>query len=235
MTEHLARLDAAVEQHGPAGLVSELRICVQRAWRERTIFVLTAMGRCTDVNDQVGLARADASSVIADALAAYPHDRLIACAGLCALSRCWGGGTPPFDSDWVPTEAIVNAILDAAQHHKCDLLVQQAALRLIKVHVNSRHQLVQAPRTVETVACAMRAFPRDDTIQTWGAEAVCAINGIEPTDWVEAHGEASYTALRVTSIQLAMTAPRPSTVLVNGVAWQDKLLQLFPRMRSQAK
>lgn len=187
------------------------------------------------MRDHVTAHQARGAEACIGALGAFPDDAMVAQAVLCALFRCWGGGTAPFDADWVPTASIVKAILDAAQRYKDDMLVQQAALRLMKLHTNSRLQIVQAPRTVETVAHAMRAFPQDNTIQTWGAESVCALNGIEPSDWVKAHGEASYMALRVTSIELAMTAPRPSTVLVNGTDWQDKVLQLFPRLRSQEK
>lgn len=228
----MSAFDAVLEEHGAAGLVTELRVAIEQKLRVRTVTLLSAMIRIDKLADHVAVHEARAAEVVISALTAFSNDAMIAQAALCALFRCWAGGIAPFDSEWVPTADILSAVLGAARDHASDLLVQQAALRLLKLHAVSGLQLVLAPSVVQVIAHATRTFPRDETIQSFAAEAICALNGIEVADWVEAHGQSKYEAFRLASLELAMKMKRPSSVRINGRDWQDTVLNLYPRLRS---
>ena len=142
---------------------------------------------------------------------------------------------PPFEAPWVPTERLVTAVLTSMPRHHADRLTVSAGVRLLKMHALSSQRLVLAPQVLTAIAAAMRSYPHDDTVQHWSAEGVVALNQVEPADVIAAHGQASYDAMCLTSIHLALTALRPATLLISGTAWHDIILQQFPRLRSQTR
>ena len=190
------------------------------------------MVRCTDVNDQVALARADASSVIADALAANPGDRLTVCAGLGALDKCLS--PDEHATDVQTTRRMVQTCMDAIGIH-ADLIVHQAAVRLLKRHALSNHNLLLAPQAIEAVQRATRTFPADDTIQFYAAQAVVGFCSIEPADVARTFGQSGVDLLSQAAIAVAMAAPQPSELLIRGRPWSEVILSLFPRLRSEAQ
>ena len=227
--QHLALLDAAIAHHGPDGLVTELRVCVQLAQRERAIFVLSAMVRIADVNDKVALSRAGAAPIIIDALAARPRDELVVSAGLCALSRC-----SEDESDAQTTRLVVQSAIDAIGRH-ANLMVHQAALRLLKRHALGNHNLMMAPEVIEAVLHATRAFPADDTVQFWAAQAAIGFCSIEPHQVVSTHGQSGFDRLSQAAIAIAVAAPRPVEFLIRGQPWTEVIFTLYPRLRSQTQ
>ena len=230
---HIALLDAAIEQHGPAGLVAELRVCVQRSQRARAVFVMSAMIRVTNINDQVALARAGAASAVADAIAGHPSDKLTVCAGLGALDKCWPSGEGAHDAQ--TTRRVVQTAIDAIRAH-VDLIVHHAALRLLKVHALSAHNLVLSPQTIHAVQRATQAFPSDDTIQFYAAQAVAGFCSIEPADVIHAHGQSGFDLLSEAAIAIAVAAAsQPTELLIRDRPWTEVILSLYPRLRSQAQ
>jgi len=224
-------LDAAIAQHGPTHLVEQLRACVDNRLRERAIFLMSAIVRCTGVNDQIALARADAASVLVTAIAANPRDRLTVCASLGALDKCWPSEVA---NDEPTTRRIAQCCIDAIAGH-ADLHVHQAAVRLLKLHSLSNQNLVMAVEAIEALQRATRAFPADDTIQFWAAQGCVGYCSIEPDDVISTHGQSGFDRLRQASIAIAVAAPHPTELLIGDRPWNEVILSLYPRLRSQAQ
>ena len=91
------------------------------------------------------------------------------------------------------------------------------------------------PSVLAGVARMMRSFREDETIQHYGAEALCALNGIEVRDVIAAHGAVNYATLYVTTIEMATLAPHPVTLMVSGRPWNALIMELYPQRRSQAR
>ena len=227
-------LDAAVAQHGPAGVVAQLRGCVDGARRERAIFLMSAMVRCTSLNDQIALSRADAASVLVEAIAANPRDQTAVRAALCALSKCWPSEEA---NDAQMARRVVQSCIDAITSH-ADLHVNQAAMRLLKCHALSNQNLAMAPQAMEALQRATRAFPADDTIHFYAAQAVVGFCSIEPDEVLSAHSQSGFDRLSQAAIAIAViaiAAPQPTELRIRGRPWAEVILTLFPRLRSQAQ
>ena len=224
-----ARFDAMLRQYGTVGLIEQVKTSSEHQLEHRTALFLAAMVRIDTMQDHVAAHR----DVVADAVIRFPSSLPVARASLCALSRIWGGGLTPFNDTWVPTTKIVSTILKAMAAQANDLLTQQAGVRVLKMHTYSSFSLIKAPDVMDATANAMRNNPHDETIQHWGSELVCAINGMEPSDIVKAHGELGFQRIAVTSVELAVAMPRPPSLLVNGRPWQDVVLSVHPRLRQR--
>ena len=228
-------LDALLATRGPQGLCDDLRDATAHSLHDVAVMYLSAMMRIDALTDHVAAHQARSAEAIADALDCWPQSLHLNTIALGALFRVWGGGVPPFEASWVPTERLVSAVLTSMQRHHTDRLTVSAGVRLLKMHALSSQRLVLAPQVLTAVAAAMRSYPQDDTVQHWSAEAIVALDQVEAADVIAAHGQASYDAMCLTSIQLALTALRPATLLVSGTAWHDMILQRFPRLRSQTR
>ena len=229
-------LDSLLAKHGAAGCVRELEQSARHGLRARTMLFLGALMRTDATEDHVAVATAGGAHAITNVMTTiFPGDLAVESLCLGALFRVWGGGVAPFDRVAVPTAVIVQAILDVSARHKANLHIHQAALRLLKLHCQSSNMLILAPAVMSVVARAMRAFPSDDAINHYGAEAVSALNGVEPHDVTSVHGQSSYLGMCSLSIELAMRAARPTTLFVAGKPWHDQVMRLYPRLRSQAR
>ena len=71
-------------------------------------------------------------------------------------------------------------------------------------------------------------------MQHYGALVVVGLSALEPADVARAHGDLGCAAIAEASVRLALTTPRPATVRVGGSDWQEAVLALHPRLRSQA-
>ena len=231
----MASLDALLAMRGPHGLCDDLRDATAHSLHDVAVMYLSAMMRIDTVTDHVTAHQARSAEAISDALDRWPDSLQLNTVALGGLFRVWGGGVPPFEASWVPTERLVSAVLTSMQRHQADRLTISAGVRLLKMHAQSSQRLVLAPQVLTAIEAAMRSYPQDDTVQHWSAEAIVALNQVEPADVIAAHGQASYDAMCLTSIQLALTALRPATLFISGMAWHDMILQRFPRLRSQAR
>jgi hypothetical protein len=215
-------------EHGTRGLVRALVRATARADERATARLLGALLTLDAPPDRGAARGAGAERAVAEALAAFPASRAVAGTALGALARVWA-----FD-DAADTERLLDATLAALARHAGDALLQAAGVRLLKLHVRSAQQLVATPRVLAALERAMLALPADDAVQHWGAEAVVALNGIEPAALVKAHGALGYGAIAEASVRLCLATPRPATLQVGGVDWQAKVLAVHPRLRSQA-
>jgi hypothetical protein len=130
----------------------------------------------------------------------------------------------------VAAECLVTLVLDETAHYQDVLLLQQAGLRVLRMHTASQ-QLLLAPSVLTVVGRAMDTHRSDDTTQHWGAETVCCLASIDPADLIRTHGQDQYAAMRRLFVQLAVNADRPATLLLDGTPWFDIVLQLYPRDR----
>ena len=224
--------DALLATRGPQGLCDDLRDATAHALHDVAVRYISAMMRIDTLTDHMSAHHARSAEAITDALHLWPDSLELNAVALGALFRVWGGGVPPFEASWMPTERLVQAVVAAMRRHQADHLATSAGLRLLKMHTRSAQRLVLAPQVLAAVADAMRAHPQDETVQHWSAEAVVAICANEPTDVIAAHGLVQYSDMGVASIQLALAARRPATLFIAGSAWYDKVLELFPRLRS---
>jgi hypothetical protein len=219
----MCAVDALVAQYSATDLVSQLRLATDRCQRERTALLCGALIRIED-----DAARVDGAEVVANAISKFPTDKIVVGVALGALSYSW---PPPATS----TKRVLNIVMEAMARFKTQLLVMQAGVRILKLHSASNQQIVLAPSVMKTVYGAMQSFPHDDMINHWGAQVVSMLNGIEPEEVIRAHGNMNYTAMHVQSIALAITAHRPTTLVLNGTPWHDLILDLHPRLRSQVR
>jgi hypothetical protein len=231
----IASLDALLATRGPHGLCDDLRDATTHSLHDVAVMYLSAMMRIDVLFDHVVAHQARSAEAIADALDCWPQSLQLNTVALGGEFKVWRGGMPPFHAPWVPTERLVSAVLTSMQRHQTDRLTISAGVRLLKMHAQSSQRLVLAPRVLTAIAAAMRSYPQDDTVNHWSAEGVVALNKVEPADVIAAHGQASYDAMCITTIQLALTTLRPATLLISGTAWHDMILLQFPRLRSQAR
>jgi len=133
---------------------------------------------------------------------------------------------------WVPSLSdhhILAAVLDGMAMHRSAI---RLGLDLLRFHVAGPNQLILAPKVLVAVNRVM-CCNTDNMTRHIASMVLCMLNGIEPDEYVSAHGEFNYDHLKRTSIELAIVAATPVTLLVRGVPWNVKMLQLFPRLRSQ--
>ena len=150
-------------------------------------------------------------------------------AALCALAHIW-----PIELPWEPMKTILDAVLQAAARHKTDRLIAQATMRLLKLHTQSLSGLVLAPQVLERTTRIARALHDDDSIAHYTAETVVALATVEPADMIRAHGQATYLTMSTTMVALATNAPQPATLILGGQPWSQRVLSLYPRLRSAA-
>jgi hypothetical protein len=229
----MASLDALLATRGPQGLCDDLRDATAHSLHDVAVMYLSAMMRIDTLTDHVAAHQARSAEAIVDALDRWQDSLELNTVALGALFRVWAGGMPPFEAQWVPTERLVQAVMAAMQRHQADRLTVSAGMRLLKLHARSTQRLMLAPQVLAAIADTMPMYPQDDTVQHWSAETVVAICANEPADLITAHGIVQYDAMCVTCIQMALTARRPATLFVAGSAWYDKVLELFPRLRSR--
>ena len=221
------------QQAGTVSLVQTLGVANQHRIPQLADTALRAMMHITTRADQLAAHNAGAAMVITECLHTFSTSLGVTRAALVAgLYRAWGGGLEPFHDAWVPTAAVIKAIVAAMKRFPADLLVQQGGVRLLDCHARSRHRLVETPSAVEAVASAMRTFMHDGAIQHLGASAIASVNGIEPSDLKRAHAKAGCDAIHVTSIALAVSSP-PS-LQIGGRPWQEVVMATYPRLRERA-
>lgn len=220
--------DALLHTHGGGGLVMQLRVATQHRLRTRCIQLLSALVRIDNANDVLSAHTNRGAEAVIHALEAYPRDLMLTQSALCALAHIW-----PIEP-WVPTQRIVKAVLEAAARHKTDQLIAQATMRLLKLHAHSPSQLELAPQVLEAVARIARAFDQDETVAEYAAHTVVAMAGIEPAALTRAHGKATALSVTATIVQLAVNARTPPALVLGGRPWNDRVLSLYPRLRSAA-
>ena len=219
------------QQSGPAGLVAQVDLATQHGLTQLAETALRAMTHIQSLADRRAAFQANGPMVIAQCLATFPNSLPIAHAALTAgLLRAWNGGVAPFHG--APTERVVKVVVKAMQTFKTALVLIQGGLRLLKLHTSSQYHLVETPAVVETAAAAMRRWPADMTVQHYAAAVISAINGVEPKDLKEAHGEMGYNSIAVTSVALAVSMP-PS-LQIQGQPWQQLVLTCYPKLRLRA-
>ena len=231
----MASLDALLAMRGPQGLCDDLRDATAHSLHDVAVMYLSAMMRIDTVTDHMAAHQARSAEAIADALDRWPQSLQLNTVALGGLFRVWGGGVPPFEASWVPTERVVSAVLTSMQRHHADRLTVSAGVRLLKMHAQSAQRLVLAPKVLTAIASAMHTYPDDETLQHWSAVSIVALNQVEPADVISAHDQASYDAMCITSIQVALTALRPTSLLISGTPWYDTILQKYPKLRSQCR
>ena len=218
-------------QHGPAGLVQRVDFAMQHSLPQQAELCLRAMIHMDSLADRRSAFNAGGPMIIAQCLTTFHHSLPIARAALVVgLFRSWNGGVAPFHG--APTQQVVKAVVKAMQTFRTDLVLIQGGLRLLKLHTSSQYRLVETPPVVETAAAAMRRWPADMTVQSFGAHVFAAINGVEPKDIKEAHGEMGYNSIAVTSVALAVSMP-PS-LHIQGQPWQHLVLTCYPKLRLRA-
>ena len=223
---------ALFNQHGPAGLVRQVALSTQHGLLQNAEAYLRAMIRITTRADHRRAHRAGGALVVTQCLLSFPTSVAIARAALIAgLYRCYGERHYPFHTSAEHTTTVVKAILATMKAFNADYLTISGGLRLLKCHVLSRHELVEAPAVVEAAAAAMRTFPNSLPIQTIGAHVLVGYNAIEPCDIRSLHGEAGYNSIAVTSITMAVASP-PS-LRIGQESWQTVVLKCYPRLRSR--
>ena len=221
--------DALLHIHSGGGLISQLRVATQHLLRTRCVQLLSALIRIDNPSDVLAAHNNRGAEAVIDALQAYPRDAMVTQAALCALAHIW-----PIELPWEPMKTILDAVLQAAARHKTDRLIAQATMRLLKLHTQSPSGLVLAPQVLETTTRIVRAFQDDDTIAHYTAETVVALATVEPADMIRTHGKATYLTMSSTMVALATNAPQPATLILGGQPWFQRVLALFPRLRSAA-
>ena len=230
-----APLDALLATRGPQGLCDDLRDATAHSLHDVAVLYISAMMRIDTLTNHVAAHHARSAEAIVDTLDCWPQSLQLNTVALGGLFRVWGGGVPPFEAPWVPTERLVTAVLTSMQRHHADRLTISAGVRLLKMHAQSSQRLVLAPQVLTAIASAMHTYPGDATLQHWSAEAIVALNQVEPADVISAHDQASFDAMCITSIQVALTALRPTSLLISGTPWYDTILQKYPKLRSQCR
>jgi hypothetical protein len=225
----MALFDALLQIHRGAGLILQLRVATEHRLRTRCVQLLSALIRIDNPNDVVAAHNNRGAEAVVDALEAYPRDAMVTQAALCALAHIW-----PIQAPWIPTQRIVKAVVDAAARHKTDRLIAQATMRLLKLHTQSTSQLELAPQVIDTANRIAGAFPDDDTIAHYAAETVVALATVEPADMIRTHGQATCLTMSSTMVALATNARQPATLVLGGQPWSQRVLALFPRLRSEA-
>ena len=208
-----------LDENGAAGIISQLGDATHEKHRDDTALLLAALIQ-TQPTDRTSLRRAHAADVVAAAISAFGGDRTIAQVGLGALWHVW---TPPEDN-----ERLLALVLNEMARHHDVLLLQQAGLRILRMHAASSQSLLLAPSVLGAVGQAMQAHRDDDTVQHWGAEIVCCLASSDPAEVSNAHGASQCTAMLGLSRELAANAPRPATLLVAGQPWYELVLELYP-------
>ena len=223
---------ADFHHNGAVGLVQRVDQATQRMDAQQAERYLRAMIQMHSLSDRRAAFNANGPMVIAQCLATFPRSLGIARAALIAgLFKSWSGGVAPFHG--APTKRVVKAVLKAMRtFSKYDLFVAQGGLRLLKLHTRSQYRLVETVAVVEATAAAMRRWPNDFLVQDCGAHVISAINGVEPKDIKEAHGELGYNSIAVTSVALAVSSP-PS-LHIQGQSWQQLVLTCYPKLRLRA-
>lgn len=232
----MAHLEALLTQHGPRGLVRQLKRATEHALHDRAALCMGAIVSMQSLPDRVAAHKAKAAEVLVHVAQAFPTSLLIAQGCLVALNKVWAGGLPPFDArspNTVPTERVLTAVLDVMAKHGADLLATQAGLRLLSLHARSATQLLKLPTVMETLEAAARVFPQDDTVQSYVAQTAVSVNCIEPSDVTSAHGRLGFEAVCEATVRLCVSTRRPALQL-GGVDWQEKVIALYPRMRQRA-
>ena len=230
----MAHLELMLAQHGPRGLVHQVKLAAEHQLEHRTaIFMGAIVAIPIQATSQRLVAhRAKGAEVLVDVLRTFPESLVIAQGAVVALNKVWEGGLRPFDASFVPTERVVTAVLDVMATFKTDLLTTQAGLRLLSLHTRSATHLLKLPQVMEVLETAARSFKDDDTVQSYAAETVISINCIEPVDLISAHGEMGYAAVCEATVRLCLSTRRPS-IQLGGVDWQERVLKLYPRMRER--
>lgn len=193
-------------------------MATQRRERARTALILGQL--IHPLTDRTALRRAHATDVVASAIVAFPGDAIVAQVGLGALYHVW---IPP-----VNTHCLIQLVLDEMARYQRRLLIQQAGLRLLRMHAASEHQLLLAPTVLSAVVRAMRAHQDDDTVQHWGAETVCCLASIDPADVSATHGASECAAMAQLTQEIASSGPRTLTLVMDGQPWYEIIRRLSP-------
>ena len=138
------------------------------------------------------------ADVVADCISAFHGDVIIAQVGLGALWHVW---IPP-----VSTERLITLVLAQMARHQDALLLQQAGLRILRMHAASPQQLSLAPSVLTAVGRVMQAH-HDDTNQHFGAETVCCLASIDPAEIIHTHGTSKLTAMAQLFTEVAINIP----------------------------
>ena len=223
---------ADFQQHGAVGLVQLVDQATQRMDAQHAERYLRAMIQMHSLGDRRAAFHANGPMVIAQCLATFPRSLGIARAALIAgLFKSWSGGVAPFHG--ARTKRVVKAVLKGMRtFSKYDLFVTQGGLRLLNLHTRSQYRLVETVAVVEQVAAAMRRWPNDFLVQDFGAHVIAAINGVEPREIKDAHGEVGYNTIATLSVALAVSSP-PS-LQIQGQPWQQLVLTCYPKLRLRA-
>ena len=209
------------------GIVEQLRTATQRRDRTRVVELCASLIGL-NLADNVAAHHAGAASALAEALEAWPNDALATQAALCALFHVWAGGVLPFhDATAVPTERILQAIVDSLRRHPTELHIAQAATRLLKMHTASSNRLFMLPTVMEAIELAMQNWPADDSVQHWGAQTICHIHAIPQDTVVQIHGRDAYTTICTKTLALADGALRPATLFVRNKPWYDAIVDIL--------
>ena len=206
-------------ENGAEKIVNRLRIATHIQRRNEAAAQLAALIQ-TKPTDRAVLQSARAADVVADSISAFRGDVIITQVALGALWHVW---IPPVD-----TERILTIVMDEMARHQNVLLLQQAGLRILRMHAASPQQLLLAPSILTAVGRAMKSHRDDDTIQHWGAESICCLASIDPADVITEHGEHQCAEMSLLARQLAIDALRPATLLVGGAPWHQLIMELYP-------
>lgn len=220
--------EALLPPYDAAGIVEQLRTATQRQNRTRAVQLCTSLIGLNDLADNVAAHRAGAASALAEVLDAWQNDALVTQASLCGLFHAWAGGVPPFhDATDVPTERILQAIVDSLRRHQSELYVAQAATRILKMHAASTNRLLLLPAVMEAIELAMKSWPADDSVQHWSAQALCHLHNIPHIDIVQTHGRDAYTTICTKTLALADGALRPATLFLAHKPWYDAIVDIL--------
>jgi hypothetical protein len=207
------------DENGAAIIVNQLRLATNSQTRNEAAVQLAALIQ-TKPTDRTALRSARAADVVADSISAFHGDVIIAQVGIGALWHVW---IPP-----VPTERLITLVLDEMARHHDVMLLQQAGMRILRMHAASPQHLLLAPSVLTAVGRVMQAR-HDDTNQHWGAETVCCLASIDPAEIIRTHGTSKLAAMAQLFTELAINAPRPATLLVGGQPWYELILELYPQ------
>ena len=150
-----------------------------------------------------------------DAAISLPSAPMVG-ACLCALTHLYAA-----ERGSVPLQEA----LALARPYASNLLVTQAAARLVAVHAHDTAFLDSMPTIAEALVQWLKRYPIDATIGSLSARVAVAIGATDPIDICARHGEHAADDVAVA----LLTAAVASRHLPNG--WQPIALKLFPRTR----
>ena len=129
----MANLEALLTQHGPRGLVRQVKLAAEHQLHHRAVLCMGAIVTIHRVEDRIAAHQAKGAESLVNVMKAFPASLIIAQGGLVALNKVWAGGLPPLDAPFVPTERVLSAILHAMVTFKGDLLLQRVSMHLTPV------------------------------------------------------------------------------------------------------